>query len=107
MSKQPESVKLSIGATAVICERVEMNYYAGNFALFTDFCEGPLQHVSFHVEVIPVKKSYAHNGVAAKNFVYENRLEAWYLVNHEGEQPTLMTIPGLGKCFIHVEVFAK
>jgi hypothetical protein len=103
MSKQPDSIMLSVNGLQIRCDRVEHNYYAGDFAVVSD---GDSSEVNLHVEVIPAVED-KQGDAEAKDCAFDNRLEAWYLVNHEGEQPTLMTIPGLGKCFIHMEVFAK
>lgn len=101
--KKPESIELRINGSVVLCERAELNYYGGDIPLSSNVADSE-DDTHMHVEVLPV---LVHKGqVLARHPSYQGRVDSW-MAQNEDCHPKLITIPGLGKCFVHVEVFAQ
>lgn len=107
--KKPGSIELRINGNVVLCEYAEDDYYGGDMPLSTNVV-GSVGDTRMHVEVLPVVVKPRRTGECrcpiAKNTQYQSRIDDWMTRNEEC-QPRLITIPGLGKCFVHVEVFAQ
>jgi hypothetical protein len=103
VKQQPTSVTIAVCGMGVECEYCEENYYLGDFLVYPALVRkgAALTQTNVHLEVIPVDKAGF-----AKNSAFQGRIDQWFDKN-EGCEPNLITVDGLGKCFIHMEVFAR
>lgn len=112
MKKEPKLVVLHIGGRIFKCDWCEPGYWLGEVSCGNGYAEGTLD---LHVEVIRVKQPrWRATASDTPNFAtayatnedYQNRLDSWHERN-PGKDPTLLVVPGVGKCFINIEVFAR
>lgn len=94
--------EIRVNGNVVECEYCDKGYFLGAMSLSANVVDA--EDASIHVELIPV--SGAGNRVRARNPFYQDRIDAW-LERNEHCAPKLIDVPGLGKCFVHMEVYAQ
>lgn len=100
--KKPESIELRINGNVVQCEYVDDYYYRGDMTFYSNRSDSYVWYM--RVEVFPVKRT--KRTIITRNRDHNGRLVDW-LVRNTDCTPSLISIRSLGRCFVHVEVFAQ